>query len=270
MKTETRPAVCPQCQNPDALCTHGLKDEHGHWLHRWDCPTCGNSTAVVLDGCPTCEQYTHEVTFHGTAEIETILPGPYHKDREVAFVEVVHADSVRRWLVACNGFTLVVQPFQRDCVLEHSGVVETRDIKRVRAESDSETFHLPVYKTDDYPDVDNIIQERVLDQRFTPVAVLDVKMLYDMARAMHHGHKEPDRLRVVLCAEITPAEQKRGTIPTTDSTGVGILVIPADTDPDWETRPWGYIMQAHPGKPSAVQLLRQVYHDIKDRIGRSK
>lgn len=262
MTTETRPSICPQCGGP-ALCTHGLQNAKGFWVHEWDCDTCGEHTATVLDGCDTCEQFATEVSFHGTAEIEAILPGWFHKDREVAFVEVVYVDHIRRWLIACNGFAMVVQPFERDCRLDRSGVVETRDIEGARAECECDTFYLPVDQVGDYPDMDCIVQERVLDKRFTPVAVVDAKVLYDMARAIHHGQKDPKTLPVVLCAEkpATPLDKEEKS---------GLLVIPPESDSDWETRPWGYLLNFHVGDPGAVQLLRQVFRDTQDRMEKDK
>lgn len=220
--TETRQEACPVCRDPGAACTHGLLNGDGYPIHEWDCPMCGTSTAIVLDDCPVCQSFAREVAIHGTAKIEAALPGPYAEGR--VYTEVVQADAERRWLIACNGFAVVVQPFHRDCVLHETGVVEVGDIEAAReAHPDGETFHMEVKPMDDYPDIDRIVRKRVLERRYKPVAVLDANMLYRVARALQHGTH--DQNFVVICAEQHGQEKPEGDDPG----GAALLVIPTST-----------------------------------------
>lgn len=54
--TKITTKTCPVCQNPDATCEHGLKDELGTTVHIWDCPECGEDCVLVFYDCPECQE----------------------------------------------------------------------------------------------------------------------------------------------------------------------------------------------------------------------
>lgn len=46
--------VCGDCKEADVEIEHALDGWSGRRMHRYDCPDCGEHSAIVLYDCPDC------------------------------------------------------------------------------------------------------------------------------------------------------------------------------------------------------------------------